>query len=962
MLACATPPILLSASPASSPRSLLHKACVGPQDIRTIKAIHARELHAPADRPPHLTLQLYTRAGLMHEARLLFDGIPHPTLISWTIIMSGYARHGPAAEAIALFRNMLQDPTATSCWPDAFVFAVVLRACAEIGDLDAGRELHCQTIKAQLAIDLFVENALLTMYASCGSIRDSVAVFDRIQQPDLVCWSSMVSGYVKNGQDEAALRLFCQMDRAGIQPDEFAFSMAIGAAANLSLTDIGTQVHCSLIKMGFDSQLFLDNSLIEFYARCGDLDSSRQVFDAMSERDLVSWNTIIGAYVRSFQYCEALTIFQSLMDENLVCDEFTLANVLQAVTGLGALDHGRQIHGYVIRAGLESDVYIVSALIDMYIECCSESEFLCKYSVIPIQLFCHAERLDEFLVAGLLRSCALRQDIEKGKMLHSCVVKLNLKWDEYIISSLIDLYSKCGAIEAARFVFLETKNLGTVPWSAIIAGHCWNGWFKTAVWLFRQMQFGCVEANEYTYTSVLLACIALGDIRRGKELHCNVLRTGYSTTASVVNALIKLYSEIGLMRQAVELSSSISEAEISWGVLIRACVKIAENEMALKLFKKVHDSGGWLDHISASHILSLCGSPVLLNVGIQAQAYLTKRGILTDPKLSESLITMYSGSGEIWHAAEIFKRMPEKNSASWTSIISTNVAYGYSCEALDMFSQMIRKNKTVDSNTLVAVLKACAHIGLVDEAFRIFNMMVHTYRIEPLAEHYACMVEVLGRAGLFEDALAFIQDVMPFNPDSQIWRTLLSSCRIHGDMGMAKYAAVRLLELEPNDCAAHLILEQILLTVGKWIEASKLRTRMKFKNPSSSWIEIRNHVHEFTLDETPEEEVTVKVEEIMRTMVELGYSAEKNLWLHNAEEGHGNMGFSSHTEIMALAFGLIHLQKGMPIRILKRVRMCGHCHSACKFLSTFVGRDVVIKDSFRFHHFKDGKCSCKDTW
>ncbi|KAL5974617.1 hypothetical protein ACLOJK_031287, partial [Asimina triloba] len=216
--------------------------------------------------------------------------------------------------------------------------------------------------------------------------------------------------------------------------------------------------------------------------------------------------------------------------------------------------------------------------------------------------------------------------------------------------------------------------------------------------------------------------------------------------------------------------------------------------------------------------------------------------------------TMYSGGGKIWHAAEVFKRMPEKNSASWTLLISENVAYGYSCEALHMFSRINRKNKAVDSNTVVAVLKACAHIGLVVEAFR--------------------------------DALAFIQVVMPFNPDSQIWRTLLSSCRIHGEMGMAKYAAVGLLELEPNDCVAHLILEKVPLTFGK--------TRMKFKNPSSSWIEIRNHIHEFTPDETPAEEVTVKVEEIVR-MMEFGYSADKNHWLHNAEEEHGNMGFHSHT-------------------------------------------------------------------
>ncbi|XP_058088391.1 pentatricopeptide repeat-containing protein At5g04780, mitochondrial-like [Magnolia sinica] len=961
MLTCTTLPFTPPTSLQPTLHHLLQKTCITPQDIRTIKAIHARELHA-REKPTLLSLHLYTRAGLMREARLLFDRMPDPTLVSWTILMSGYARHGPATETIAIFQNMLQDPTAASCRPDPFVFAVVMRACTVIGDLNAGRELHCQIIKTQAAIDLFVENALLTMYASCGSIRDSVAVFNRIQRPDLVTWSSMVSGYVQNGHDEEGLRLFCQMGEAGIQPDVFALSMAIGASAHLSYRDFGTQVHCCIIKTGFNSHLFLDNSLMEFYARCGDSDASRQVFDAMPERNLVSWNTIITGHVHNVHYHEALMIFRALTDDDFDCDEFTITSVLQAVTGLGSLDHGREIHGYVIRAGLESNVYVISSLLDMYIECCSESEILGRYSNVPIKLFDHAQQFDEFIVAGLLRSCAVRLDLEMGKMLHSCVMKLNLKQDHYIISSLINMYAKCGATEAAQWVFSGIKDLGTVPWSAIITGHWQNGLFEQVLWLFRQMQFDCVKANEFTYTSVLLACIALGDIRGGKELHCNILRNGYGTTASVMNSLLKLYAEIGCMQQALKLSSSIPETEISWDILIQACARIGDSGMVLKLFQRIHQSGWALDHISASYILCSCANPVLLNAGVQAQAYLTKTGILTDPNMSNSLIKMYSGSGEIRHSAKAFKKMPEKNSASWTSMVSANVAHGQPSQALDLFIQMQRKSKMPDSNTFVSVLKACAQTGLVGKAFRIFNLMDGNYGIEPSAEHYSCMVDVLGRARLFEDAEAFIEGVIPFNPDYRIWKTLLSSCRIHGNVKMAKYAAEKLLKLEPNNHAAGLILEQVLLTIGKWDDVSKLKNRIKFKIPSSSWIEIRNFIYEFTSNETPSEEVLAKVDEIERRMEESGYKADKNHWLHNAEEEYRQTRFHPHTEITALAFGLVQLPEGMPIRILKSMRMCGDCHSACKFISTFVGRDVVIKDSFRFHHFRGGKCSCNDTW
>ncbi|XP_077241240.1 pentatricopeptide repeat-containing protein At4g13650-like [Tasmannia lanceolata] len=959
MLTCAYPSFT---PPTFHPQHLLHKNCITTNDIRTLKAFHAREIHA-RNNPTllffNLSLRLYVRAGLMHEAHKLFDKMPQRTLVAWTILMSGYTQHGPVVETLKLFEKMVQISTNTLS-VDCFVFAVVLRACALTGDLNSGRQIHCQILKTHVGIDSFVDNALITMYGNCGFIKDSISVFNGIQKHDLVSWSSMMSCYAQNGQEEEVLRLFVMMIRAGIRPDVSAFSIATGASANLSCVEFGAQIHCCTIKMGFDSCMFLANSLIDFYAECGDCDASIRVFNEMPERNLISWNTILAGHVRNRLNHEALRIFRLLMIEFSKCDEFALTGILQAVTGLRALDHGREIHGYVIRIGLESNIYAISALLDMYIECIHH-ENSCHYDDIPLKLFNHIQEFDEFIIASLLKSCALRSDLKTGVMLHACIVKLELKADPYVISSLIDMYSKSGLIEAALRVFTRIKDPGTVTWSTIIAGHCRNGWFEEALQLFQRMYLDCVEANQFTYTSVILACISLGDLKRGKELHCNILRSGYGSNVPVISALINLYSELGSLQQSLKLCSLIPENEVSWDALFRACVRIKDHKMTLNLFQRVQRSGGQLDQISACCALNSCANPVLSNAGTQAQAYIIKRGLTSEPQMSNSLINMYSGSGMISSAVEAFDRMPNKNSDSWTSIISANVDHGQPSKALELFMHMCRKNKSPDSNTFIFVLKACADTGLVYEAFRLFAKMSENYCIEPSVEHYSCMVEVLGRAGMFYEAEEFINNVIPFEPGGLIWGALLSSCRIHGNLRFAKYAAEKLLELEPSDCTANLLLEQVLLTEGKWDNALTVNGRNKSARESSSRIEIRNRIYEFVSDQIITEEVSAKLVEMRRNMEELGYVADKIHWLHNAEEGYGGMGFH-HTEIMALAFGLVWLPQGTPIRIIKSVRMCGRCHSTCKFMSTFIGRDMVIKDSCTFHHFRDGKCSCRDAW
>ncbi|KAK9126452.1 hypothetical protein Scep_015298 [Stephania cephalantha] len=884
--------------------------------------------------------------------------------------MSGYARHGPVFETLSMFRKMIggcrcddYGVGSVRLRPDSVVYAIVLRACAALGNVCYGRELHCRILKSgDGVIDSFVENALVTMYASSGFICDSIRVFDGISRPDLVSWSSMLSGYARNGLEEEGLRLFVRMIEAGVQPDVFVLSMFISACANLGCLDPGVQVHCNSIKMGFGHSLFLQNCLIDFYARCGDCGSSEKVFYQLPRKDLVSYNAIISGYVGSFCDFEALRVFQGLVSEGLSCDDFTLVGVLQAVIGLGALNLGREIHGYIIRAGFESNLYVISSLLEMYIEC-MDHESLISSDHVPPKIFNRLEggESDKFIVASIFKWCSLRLDLETGQTFHSQIIRSNLQSDPHVISSLIDMYSKCGIPEAASTLFFRVKDKTVVPWSVIIAGYCWNGWFDQALSLFREMQFDLVEANEYTYTSVLLACLSLGDLGKIKEVHGRILRTGFESRTSIVNMLIYLYLDFSQNLQALPLCSLIPEAKIPWDLLIEAFKRTEHQELISELLRRIQRTNGGLDSTSVCCILKSCAKVTLSNVGTQAQAYLVKRGLICDPSTGNALIEMYSECGMIADAVSTFDSMQEKNSESWTSIISANVNHGHPSKAMDLFTQMCRNHKSVKSGTLTSILRACAQMGLVHEAIRLLFSMREIYGIEPSLEHQTCIVEVLGRAGMFEEAQKFINSVIPLKSVPQVWKSLLSTSRVHGNMKVAKFATKNILTLESKDFAANSLFQHFLLSEGKWNEALNLKRKKKIVAVNSAWIEIRNRIHEFAAFDRPTEDIHTKLMEIQHDMKELGYVADKKHSLHNAEEEfYGYGGY--HTEMKALALGLLELDPGAPIRILKSARMCGDCHSAFKFVSNLLGRELVVKDTCNFHHFINGKCSCRDAW
>uniref|UniRef100_A0A0A8ZQV3 Pentatricopeptide repeat-containing protein n=1 Tax=Arundo donax TaxID=35708 RepID=A0A0A8ZQV3_ARUDO len=360
------------------------------------------------------------------------------------------------------------------------------------------------------------------------------------------------------------------------------------------------------------------------------------------------------------------------------------------------------------------------------------------------------------------------------------------------------MYAKCGSLEESQLLFSRTKDPGTAAWSAVISGNCQNGQYERAMHLFRRMQLEHVQPNEFTYTAALTACMALGDVESGMVIHSNSIRNGYGTNTSILKSLISFYLRQGRYHQALKLCLSLSNHEVSWGTLVQAFAQVEDHVGIVNLFHVIQRSGVELDYHTACLILSSCGKLALLDEGLQAHAYLTKRGLASTACMNNHLIDMYSSCGSLRHAFDTFNYMSDKNASSWTSIIVANVDIGCPETAIRLFTQMVRKEKCPTSQAFLSVLKACAKIGLVSEAFKFFVSMTEVYKIQPSEEHYSHMIEALGRAGMFKEAEHFIDSVVPSESGASAWSLLCAAAKRNGDAKTVKLAADKLARLVPG--------------------------------------------------------------------------------------------------------------------------------------------------------------------
>lgn len=391
---------------------------------------------------------------------------------------------------------------------------------------------------------------------------------------------------------------------------------------------------------------------------------------------------------------------------------------------------------------------------------------------------------------------------------------------------------------------------------------------------------------------------------------------------------------------------------------------------AIKLFELMMESGVDPNEATLVSVLRACADTGALSIGKKVHSFVKEKDLGMKANVGTALIDMYAKCGCIDDARRVFDETMDKDVYAWTAMISGLASHGLSEEAMEHFELMKSCSVKPDERTMTAVLSACRNAGWIGKGLYHIRSM-KKYKLRPTIQHYGCIVDTFVRAGQLDEAEQFIRKMMPIDPDVVLWRTLLWGCKVHGDVERSKRLLkdVELLKMDSRDCGSYVLLGNVYAATGNWKEKAKMRELMNqrglVKSPGCSRIETDGNVHEFTAGDSRHveaEHVYAKLDEMEQNVRREGYDPKVSEVLLEIDDDEKASQLLHHSEKLAVSFGLIRTDPGTVIRIVKNLRSCEDCHSFMKLISKLYHREIIIRDRIRYHHFKDGECSCGDRW
>ncbi|KAJ8774016.1 hypothetical protein K2173_009447 [Erythroxylum novogranatense] len=734
-------------------------------------------------------VSLFCNYGTLTEASRVFELVDDKLDVLYHTMLKGYAKNSSLDSALSFFCRMRHDGVV----PVVYNFTYMLKLCGDDSDLRRGKEIHGQLVTGGFSWNLFAMTGLMNMYAKCRQINEAYKVFDRMPERDLVCWNTIVSGYAQNGLPKVALELVLRMFEESQRPDAVTVVSILPAAADMGSLRIGKAIHAYVLRAGFESIVNVSTAIVDMYSKCGSVQTARMIFDGMNHRTVVSWNSMIDGYVQSGDKEEAMVLFQEMMDEGVQPTNVTIMEALHACANLG--------------------------------------------------------------------------DLERGKLVHELAKQWKLHSDVSVMNSLISMYSKCKRVDIASNIFKNLENKTLVSWNAMILGYAQNGHVSEALNSFRQMQTQNINPDSFTMVSVIPALAELSSPRQAKWIHGLVIRKFLNGNVFVMTALVDMYAKCGAVHTARKL----------------------------------------------------------------------------------------------------FEMMDERHVITWNAMIDGYGVHGHGRAAVDLFMEM--ENGLVEPNdiTFLCVLSACSHSGLVEEGLQLFNSMKDNYSLKPSMDHYGAMVDLLGRSGRLNEAWDFIQN-MPVEPGITVYGAMLGACRIHKNAELGEKAGNKLFELNPHEAGYHVLLANIFATASMWDKVAKVRSMMEKKGlektPGCSLVELKNEVHSFYSGSTGHRQskmIYAFLQILVDKIKAAGYVPDTNS-IHDVEDHVKEQLLNTHSEKLAIAFGILNTRPGTTLHIRKNLRVCGDCHNATKYISLVTDREIIVRDMHRFHHFKNGVCSCGDYW
>ncbi|CAO2826146.1 unnamed protein product [Amaranthus hypochondriacus] len=835
------------------------------KNLRSLFSIHGRLVILGMTHINSILTQLINTYSLFQKydsARWVFDSVPNPGVILYNSMIRAYSRSGQYDEALKMFHKM----TERKVEPDKYTYTFVLKACAGKFDFKEGINVHSDVIRRNLELDVYISTGLVDMYCKMGQLDRAREVFDKMPKTDIVSWNAIIAGISEDGDPNEALGFVRAMQLGGIVPNSVTLLNLFPSICKLENVRICRSIHGFVARRDFRSKVY--NGLIDMYSKCGFVEDARLVFDRLQGRDHVSWGSMMAGYAHNGCFYEVLELFDELRSKNVVMNKVSIVSSSVAASELRDLERGKEIHKCAMQCFIDSDVIVATSLMTMYVKCgelensnqvfrgLKEKDLVAWSAIIAAHaqsgfptkaasLFCEMvqEKLkpNSVTLLSMFPACAEFSSAKPGKSIHCYCLKSGMDSEITVRNGLISMYAKRELFNQAMAIFHRMPSKNVVSWNSLISGFAQNGDAFQVMKMFHELLSSCLRPDSETMVGVIPACALSQDLENGMCVHALIIKCGFTSDCYIKNALVDMYAKCSRVCLAEKIFSENDyiKDEVSWNAIISGFVHNGMSKKALVAFCQMKSEGQRPSAISMVSVLPAAADLTALSVGMALHGCIIQMGFQSNTHVSNSLIDMYAKCGRFDCSDQYFDEMKNKDTVTWNTMLAGYAVHGHASCAVELFSQMQRDKVALDSVTFLSVLSACRHGGLVEEARSIFNSMHDEFHLEPKLEHYACMVDLLGRNALFTEIMNLI-DIMPMEPDAAVWGALLGACRVHSNSDLAEIALNKLVKLEPGNPAHYVGLSNIYAQSGRWIEAKTMRLKLTDaglnKLPGYSWV------------------------------------------------------------------------------------------------------------------------------
>ncbi|KAG7976817.1 hypothetical protein I3843_05G000800 [Carya illinoinensis] len=755
----------------------------------------------------------------------------------------------------------------------------------------------------------------------------------------------------------------------------------IALACRISCLKHLTQLHAILIRNSLHHHNYWVALLLNHCTRFdAPLTYARLIFNSVPFPDGRVFTAMLRYYSHQGTHNEVFSLFRHMQRSGIRPGIFVYPMLIKLAGKAGFV-----FRAHLLKLGLSLDRYARNAIMETYVKNGALEVARELFDEMPEKTLADWNSM----ISGYWK---WGDEVEATRLFNIMSERNIITW-----TTMVTGYSKIMDLKSARRYFSEMPEKSVVSWNAMLAGYAQNGFPMEALRLFDDMLDVGVQPNATTWVIVISLLSLHGDPshadslvrkldQKKMQLNCFVqtalldmhAKCGSLETAQKIfygldtyrnsvtwNAMISAYTRAGNLISARELFDNMPEKNVvSWNSMISGYAQNGQPAMAIELFKDmINSKDSKPDEVTMVSVFSACGHLGALKLGNWVVNTLDENHINLSISGYNSLIFMYSRCGSMEDAKRIFHKMVTKDVVSYNTLIAGLATHGHGMEAIELISKMKQEGTEPDRVTYIGLLTACSHAGLMEEGWKLFRLIQ-----SPSVDHYACMVDLLGRLGELDEAKKLIES-MPMEPHAGVYGSLLNASRIHKRVELGELAAKKLFELEPYNSGNYILLSNIYASASRWEDVERVRGTMRKvgvrKTTGWSWVEDKGKMHKFIAGDRLHE----RSDDIYRILSELGmkmrrdgYTADKSCVLRDVEEEEKEEMVGTHSEKLAICFALLVSEAGAVIRVVKNLRVCLDCHAAIKMISKLEGREIIVRDNNRFHCFSNGLCSCKDYW